>query len=111
MEHNQRDVLFGVLCSMFVGNIEIKDKHNWLEINFNEKYFKRMIGKENEELKIPSYSTIRRMIINIDSTILEEMFRAYFIPKVEFNKKTQLAVDGKTMNGSGRKGNILLNGM
>ncbi|MDQ7046602.1 MAG: ISAs1 family transposase [Sulfurovum sp.] len=104
IEHNQRDVLFGVLCSMFVGNIEIKDKHNWLKINFNEKYFKRLIGKENEELNIPSYSTIRRMIINIDSTILEEMFRAYFIPKVEFNEKTQLAVDGKTMNGSGRKG-------
>ena len=44
------------------------------------------------------------MIINIDSTILEELFRSYFIPKVEFNEKTQLAVDGKTMNGSGRKG-------
>jgi predicted transposase YbfD/YdcC len=89
---------------MFVGNIEIRDKHNWLELNYNEKYFKRLIGRENEELKIPSYSTVRRMIINIDTSILEEMFRGYFIPKVEFNEKTQLAVDGKTMNGSGRNG-------
>jgi hypothetical protein len=104
IEHNQRDVLFGVLCSMFVGNIEIRDKHNWLEVNFNEGYFKKLIGKEKEELKVPSYSTVRRMIINIDSTILEEMFRSYFLPKVEFNEHTQLAVDGKTMNASGRNG-------
>lgn len=104
IKHNQRDVLFGVLCSMFVGNIEIRDKHNWLEVNFNESYFKRLIGKENEELKVPSYSTVRRMLINIDTSILEAFFRGYFMPKVEFSEKTQLAVDGKTMNGSGRKG-------
>jgi NTP pyrophosphatase (non-canonical NTP hydrolase) len=78
IKHNQRDVLFGVLCSMFVDNIEIRDKHNWLEVNFNEKYFKRLIGKEDEELKVPSYSTVRRMLINIDSSILEEFFRDYF---------------------------------
>jgi hypothetical protein len=108
IEYNQRDVLFGVLCSMFLGNIEIRDKHNWLEVNFNENYFKKLIGKENEELKIPSYSTVRRMIINIDSSILEEMFRGYFIPKIEFNEKTQLAVDGKTMNGSGRNGKYMV---
>lgn len=104
IKHNQRDVIFGVLCSMFVGNSEIRDQHNWLEINFNENYFKKLIGKENEELLIPSYSTVRRLLINIDSTIFEELFRGYFIPKVELNEDTQLAVDGKTMNGSGRKG-------
>ncbi len=104
IKHNQRDVLFGVLCSMFVGNIEIRDKHNWLEVNFNEGYFKKLIGKENKELKVPSYSTVRRMLINIDTSILEEMFRDYFIPKIEFKEKTQLAVDGKMMNGSGRNG-------
>jgi len=106
--HCQRDVLFGVLCSMFGGNEEMRSMHNWLDINFNTPSFKTLIGREKEELKIPSYSTMRRMIININSTSIEEMFRDYFIPKAKLEENAQLAVDGKMMNGSGRKGKYTL---
>jgi len=106
--YRQKDLLFGILCSMFGGNKEMTSMHNWLDINFNTPNFKALIGREKEELKIPSYPTIRRMIININSIRMEEIFREYFIPKAELKENTQLAVDGKMMNGSGRKGKYTL---
>jgi predicted transposase YbfD/YdcC len=104
IEYGQRDVLFAVLCSMFAGNSEMTDMHNWLDYNYNSRSFKVLIGREKEELKVPSYSTMRRMIINVNSTKMEELFRDYFIPKAKLEEGGQLAVDGKMMNGSGRKG-------
>ena len=104
--YNQRDILFGILCSMFVDNKSMREMHNWIDINFNTPSFKRLIGRENEELRIPSYPTVRRMIININPSKIEEMFRDYFIPKVNLDKENQIAVDGKMINGSGRKGII-----
>ena len=104
IEYNYRDVLFAVLCSMFAGNSEMTEMYNWLELNYNTPSFKMLIKREKEELKIPSYATMRRMIININSSRLEELFRDYFIPKVQLENGGQLAVDGKMMNGSGRKG-------
>jgi predicted transposase YbfD/YdcC len=104
IEYAQRDVLFGVLCSMFAGNSDMIDMHNWLELNYNTQSFKVLIGKEKEEIKVPSYSTMRRMIINVNSTKMEELFRAYFIPKAALEEGGQLAIDGKMMNGSGREG-------
>lgn len=104
IEHNYRDVLFAVLCSMFAGNSEMTEMYNWLEYNYNTESFKRLISREKEELKIPSYATMRRMIININSSKLEELFRDYFMPRVQLENGGQLAVDGKMMNGSGRKG-------
>ena len=102
--HNQRDVLFGVLCSMFLGNEEMTGMHNWLDMNFNTPNFKSLIGREKEDLTIPSYPTMRRMVININPTKMEEIFRAYFIPRAKLEENGQIAVDGKMMNGSGRKG-------
>ncbi len=104
IEYVQRDVLFGVLCSMFAGNSEMIYMHNWLELNYNTQSFKVLIGREREEIKVPSYSTMRRMIINVNSIKMEEIFRAYFIPKAKLEEGGQLAVDGKMMNGSGREG-------
>ena len=104
IEYIQRDVLFGVLCSMFAGNSEMIKMHNWLELNYNRESFKMLIGREKEELAVPSYSTVRRMIINVNSTKMEELFRAYFMPKAKLEEGGQLAVDGKMMNGSGRNG-------
>lgn len=104
IEYNQRDIIFGVMCSMFLGNKNMIQMHEWIEVNFNEIYFKKLINKEKENLKIPSYPTVRRMIINIDSNKMEEIFRDYFIPRVEIDKDSQIASDGKVMNGSGRKG-------
>ena len=106
--YRQKDLLFGILCSMFGGNKEMTSMHNWLDINFNTPSFKALIGREKEELKTPSYPTMRRMIININSIKMEEIFREYFIPKAELKENTQLAVDGKMMNGSGRKGKYTL---
>lgn len=102
--HEQRDILFGVLCSMFADNKEMTEMHNWIYWNFNTSSFKKLIGKESEELKIPSYPTMRRMIINVNPSKMEEIFRAYFIPRAELKEDSQVAVDGKMMNGSGRKG-------
>ena len=104
IEYSYRDVLFAVLCSMFAGNSEMTEMYNWLELNYNTHSFKVLIKREKEELKIPSYATMRRMIININSSKLEELFRDYFIPRAKLENGGQLAVDGKMMNGSGRKG-------
>lgn len=43
---NQRDVLFGVLCSMFADNKEMTGMHSWIGLNFNTASFKRVIGRE-----------------------------------------------------------------
>jgi len=104
IEYNHRDIIFGVMCSMFLGSKNMIQMHEWIEVNFNEPYFKELINQEGKNLKIPSYPTVRRIIINIDSNKMEEIFRDYFIPKIEINKDSQIASDGKMMNGSGRKG-------
>ena len=104
IEYNHRDIIFSVLCSMFLGKKTMVEMHEWIEVNLNEPYFKKLINQEDKELKIPSYPTVRRMIINIDSNKMEEIFRDYFIPRVEIDKESQIASDGKVMNGSGRKG-------
>lgn len=104
IEYQQSDVLFGVLCSMFAGNSEMRGMHNWLDYNYNSPSFKVLIGREKEEVQVPSYSTMRRMIINVNSTKMEALFRAYFIPRAKLEEGGQLAVDGKMMNGSGRNG-------
>ena len=35
---------------------------------------------------------------------MEEIFRDYFIPRAKIDKDSQIASDGKMMNGSGRNG-------
>ncbi len=104
IKYKHRDVIFGVMCSMFLGSKSMVEIHEWIEVNYNEMNFKRLINQENNELLIPSYPTVRRMIINIDSNKMEEIFRDYFIPRVEIDEDTQIATDGKMMNGSGRSG-------
>lgn len=104
VEHNQTYILFGVLCAMFTDNTDMTEQHNWIENNYNTEGFNRLISEENNHIKVPSYPTVRRVIINIDSTILEDIFRDYFKTKVDITEDSQLAVDGKSMNGSGRKG-------
>jgi hypothetical protein len=104
IEYAHRDIIFGVMCSMFVGNKNMIQMHEWIEVNYNEPYFKKLINKEDQDLKVPSYPTVRRMIINIDSNKMEEIFRDYFIPRAEIDKDSQIASDGKMMNGSGREG-------
>ena len=51
--YNQRDILFGVLCSIFANNKVMTEMHNWIYWNFNTANFKKLIGKENDELDIP----------------------------------------------------------
>ena len=60
---------------MFVDNKSMTEMHNWIDINFNTPTFKRLIGRENEELDIPSYPTVRIMIININPSKMEEKNR------------------------------------
>lgn len=101
--YNQRDILFGVLSSMFADNKAMTEMHNRIYWNFHTVSFKKLIGKEDEELEIPSYATMIRVIINVYSGKMEEILRRYFIPRVELKEYSQVAVDGKMMNGSGRK--------
>ena len=52
---------------------------------------------EKDEIKIPSKSTLHRILTNIDNNALEKVFRQYFLNCV---KKENIAIDGKWLNGS-----------
>ena len=51
----------------------------------------------NKDIKIPSKSTLHRILINVDNNALEIIFREHFSKYIQ---KKNIAIDGKWLNGS-----------
>ena len=66
-----------------------------MKSNANGKFFKRLFGKR--KVRVPSYSHLHHILINIDNNFLELIFREFFKKHSTYEN---LAVDGKWLNGS-----------
>jgi hypothetical protein len=83
--------LFGLLK----GNVTFSDLHYWMQVNERNEIFQKLFKKE--KIKIPSYSTLHHLLMNVDNNELEKVFRKHFEPYVKLDN---IAIDGKWLRGS-----------
>ena len=93
------EILFMSLFALLKGNLTFNEIHVCLLLNKDNKIFKKLFKKT--KLRIPSRSTLHRILMNTSNDGLEIVFRDYFAKYVD-NKN--IAVDGKWLRGSDVKG-------
>jgi len=89
------NVLFMTLFALLKGAKTFKEIQIWMEYAKNNKILHKVFGTKN--IKIPSKSTLHRILINVDNNALENIFREYFSEHIT---KKNIAIDGKWLNGS-----------
>ena len=89
------NVLFMTLFALLKGATTFKEIQIWMEYAKSNKILHKVFGTKN--IKIPSKSTLHRILINVDNNALEVIFREYFSKHIT---KKNIAVDGKWLNGS-----------
>lgn len=89
------EILFMTLFALLKGNTKFKDIHTWMIFNQDNKTLKDIF--EKDELSIPSFKHLHRMLMNTDNNALEVVFREFFW---EFVSKKSIAIDGKWLRGS-----------
>lgn len=93
------EILFMTLFALIKGNLTFNEIHVNLLLNKNNKLFKKLFGKD--KVRVPSRSTLHRILINTSNDGLEVVFRDYFS---KYITKKNIAVDGKWLRGSDVKG-------
>ncbi len=93
------EILFMTLFSLLKGDTTFSEIHLSLSFNKDNKIYKKLFGKT--KIRIPSRSTLHRILINTSNDGLETVFRDYFS---KYITKKNIAVDGKWLRGSDVKG-------
>jgi len=93
------EILFMSLFALLKGDSTFSEIHFTMSCNKNNKIFKKLFGKT--KIRIPSRSTLHRILMNTSNDALEVVFRDYFSKYVD---KKNIAVDGKWLRGSDVKG-------
>lgn len=89
-------ILLFSICALMSSASSYREIATYIEEHF--PYLKRKFKLKWR--KTPSYSSIRRAIIQLDSETLEEAFREYSAILVDENEPSVFATDGKTLRGS-----------
>jgi predicted transposase YbfD/YdcC len=89
------EILFMTLFSLIKGNATFNEIYVSLLMNKNNKIFKKIFSKD--KIRIPSRSTLHRILMNTCNDELEIVFRDYFSKYVD---KKNISVDGKWLRGS-----------
>jgi len=89
------EILFMSLFALVKGDTTFSEIHFTMSINKDNKIFKKLFGKK--KIRIPSRSTLHRILMNTNNDELEVVFREYFKKYVD---KQDIAVDGKWLRGS-----------
>ena len=89
------EILFMSLFAIIKGDTTFNEIHFTMSINKDNKILKKLFGKK--KIRIPSRSTLHRILINTNNDELEIVFREYFKKYVD---KKNIAVDGKWLRGS-----------
>jgi len=76
--------------------------HYWMKHIQDNKVLKKIFKKN--KIRIPTRSTLHRILINTNHNQLEVVFRDYF---KKYSKGANIAVDGKWLNGSDVKGQYI----
>lgn len=98
IKFNVGEILFLSLLSIISGANGFEDMARWMESRKTE--IMRFLGKR---FKVPAYTTIRSVFLNIDSKRVDELFEEWSHSLLRSDSKEQLnivASDGKTMRGS-----------
>jgi hypothetical protein len=93
------EILFISLFGLVKGYLTFDDLHFYFSINKDNKLFKKIFGKE--KIRVPSRSTLHRILSNVSYDGLEVVFRDFFS---NCSKGKNIAIDGKWLNGSDVKG-------
>ena len=93
------EILFMVLFSLLKGDTTFSEIHFTMSFNRDNKIFKKLFGKT--KIRIPSRSTLHRILMNTSNDALEIVFRDYFS---KYADKKNISVDGKWLRGSDIKG-------
>lgn len=89
------EILFMCLFGLLKGYTTFSQLHFYMSCNKDNKLFKKLFNKT--KIRVPSRSTLHRILINTNHNQLEIVFRDYF-KKLATSKN--IAVDGKWLNGS-----------
>ena len=96
------EILFMVLFSLIKGDTTFSEIHFTMSFYRDSKIFKKLFGKT--KIRIPSRSTLHRILMNTSNDALETVFREYFSKYVD---KKNISVDGKWLRGSDVKGQYI----
>jgi len=89
------EILFLTIFGLLKGYVTFSQLHFWMTQNKDNKIFKILFKKK--KIRIPSRSTLHRILSNVNYDALEIVFRATF---KAYRKGENTAIDGKWMNGS-----------
>ncbi len=89
------EILFMSLFALIKGDTTFNEIHFTMSFNKDNKIFKKLFVKK--KIRIPSRSTLHRILMNTNNDELEIVFREYFKKYVD---KKNIAVDGKWLRGS-----------
>jgi predicted transposase YbfD/YdcC len=95
VQYPLHEILFMTLFALLKGNTNFKEIHAWMVYSKTNKVFQKVF--QRKEVKIPSKSTLHRLLINTNVNQLEDIFRDYFSKHIS---KNNIAIDGKWLNGS-----------
>jgi len=89
------EILFMSLFGLLKGYTTFLDLHYWMKHLQDNKILKKIFKKK--KIRIPTKSTLHRILINTNHNQLEIVFRDYF---KKCSESKNIAVDGKWLNGS-----------
>jgi predicted transposase YbfD/YdcC len=89
------EILFMSLFALIKGYKTFNEIHFYISANKQNKIFKKLFGKK--KIRIPSRSTLHRILMNTNNDELEIVFREYFNKYID---KKDISVDGKWLRGS-----------
>ncbi len=101
IKHNLGSLIFTTLCAVLSGCESWTEVHDYCEIK--QAWLSKYIDLSNG---IPSEWTFRRLFTLLDPNFLETLLRTHASETVSKNNKRsdQIAIDGKALRGSKKKG-------
>jgi hypothetical protein len=93
------EVLFISLLGIMKGYTTFDDLHFYYTRSKDNKKLQKLL--QNKKIRVPSRSTLHRILSNVSYNELEMVFRNFFN---EYSKDKNIAIDGKWLNGSNIEG-------
>jgi len=95
--HRLDHILYLSILAGLMGAVDYKQISIWIESFIQTEQIKRLLGVEF--ILTPKKSAVSEILANVDSEMVEVMFREWINMHVD-TKGKHLGVDGKVMNGS-----------
>ena len=96
--HKLEHILFLSVIAQLMGATNYKEIWIWISAHIQKEQIKKLLGVEF--IRTPSRSAVAEILAEVDYLELEKVFRIWINELVDTSNTSQLAVDGKVMNGS-----------